>query len=173
MSNWPASKAKRVLAALLRIGWRVARQRGSHRLLSRPGWPITNLRSMTKTKSEAGCWRESLRVLGSNLKIFRLPAPKRDSRLLPINALASVQFLGCRQPGSNPYDREVADSRAEMPNRPKPSQTVIRELSGRHPKAYALPLFRSPGDLGFEAVQPRARVIERLGFQTALARQGI
>ena len=39
MSNWPASKAKRVLAALLRIGWSVKRQSGSHRLLTRPGWP--------------------------------------------------------------------------------------------------------------------------------------
>ena len=39
MSNWPASKARRVLAALERIGWRVKRQRGSHRLLARPGWP--------------------------------------------------------------------------------------------------------------------------------------
>jgi predicted RNA binding protein YcfA (HicA-like mRNA interferase family) len=39
MSNWPASKASRVFAALERIGWRVKRQRGSHRLLTRPGWP--------------------------------------------------------------------------------------------------------------------------------------
>jgi predicted RNA binding protein YcfA (HicA-like mRNA interferase family) len=28
-----------VLAALLRIGWRVKRQTGSHRVLERPGWP--------------------------------------------------------------------------------------------------------------------------------------
>ncbi|NWF84538.1 MAG: type II toxin-antitoxin system HicA family toxin [Bryobacteraceae bacterium] len=39
MSNWPASKARRVLAALESIGCRVKRQRGSHRLLTRPGWP--------------------------------------------------------------------------------------------------------------------------------------
>jgi len=38
MSNWPATKARRVLAALERIGWRVKRQRGSHRLLVRPNW---------------------------------------------------------------------------------------------------------------------------------------
>ncbi|HEV2687234.1 MAG TPA: type II toxin-antitoxin system HicA family toxin [Bryobacteraceae bacterium] len=38
MSNWPASKARRVLAALERIGWRVKRQRGSHRTLTRPKW---------------------------------------------------------------------------------------------------------------------------------------
>ncbi|MGD0297085.1 MAG: type II toxin-antitoxin system HicA family toxin [Bryobacteraceae bacterium] len=38
MSSWPATKAKRVLAALERIGWRVKRQRGSHRLLVRPKW---------------------------------------------------------------------------------------------------------------------------------------
>jgi predicted RNA binding protein YcfA (HicA-like mRNA interferase family) len=37
--NWPTVKAKRVLAALLRIGWRIKRQSGSHRTLERPGWP--------------------------------------------------------------------------------------------------------------------------------------
>lgn len=40
MSQWPATKANRVLAALLRIGWNIKRQsRGSHRVLARPGWP--------------------------------------------------------------------------------------------------------------------------------------
>jgi len=39
VSNWPAAKARRVLAALLRIGWRIKRQSGSHRTLAREGWP--------------------------------------------------------------------------------------------------------------------------------------
>jgi len=39
MSTWPASKARRVLAALLRAGWNLKRQSGSHRTLERPGWP--------------------------------------------------------------------------------------------------------------------------------------
>ena len=39
MSRWPATKAKRVLAALLRIGWSIKRQTGSHRILERPGFP--------------------------------------------------------------------------------------------------------------------------------------
>jgi predicted RNA binding protein YcfA (HicA-like mRNA interferase family) len=40
MSQWPATKARRVLAALLHIGWRIKRQGGgSHRVLARPGWP--------------------------------------------------------------------------------------------------------------------------------------
>jgi predicted RNA binding protein YcfA (HicA-like mRNA interferase family) len=40
MSQWPSTKAARVLSALLRIGWTVKRQSGtSHRVLSRPGWP--------------------------------------------------------------------------------------------------------------------------------------
>ncbi len=38
MSHWPAAKAKRVLAALLAIGWQIKRQSGSHRTLSRAGW---------------------------------------------------------------------------------------------------------------------------------------
>lgn len=39
MSLWPSSKAKQVLAALVRIGWQIKRQSGSHRTLSREGWP--------------------------------------------------------------------------------------------------------------------------------------
>lgn len=39
MSGWRSVKAKQLLAALLRIGWEVAWQRGSHRRLKRPGWP--------------------------------------------------------------------------------------------------------------------------------------
>ena len=38
MSRWPAAKARKVLAALLRIGWTIKRQSGSHRTLARPGW---------------------------------------------------------------------------------------------------------------------------------------
>jgi len=39
MSQWSSSKAKRVLAALLRIGWTIKRESSSHRVLSRSGWP--------------------------------------------------------------------------------------------------------------------------------------
>ena len=39
MSQWRSTKARRVLAALLRIGWSIKRQSGSHRVLSRLGWP--------------------------------------------------------------------------------------------------------------------------------------
>ena len=39
MSEWPSAKARQVIAALLRIGWTLKRDAGSHRVLSRPGWP--------------------------------------------------------------------------------------------------------------------------------------
>ena len=40
MNQWPSTRARQVLAALLRIGWVIKRQSGtSHRVLSRPGWP--------------------------------------------------------------------------------------------------------------------------------------
>lgn len=39
MSQWPSSKARRVIAALLRLGWQTKRQTGSHRTLAREGWP--------------------------------------------------------------------------------------------------------------------------------------
>ena len=38
MTSWPAVKARRVLAALLRIGWRIKRQAGSHKTLERDGY---------------------------------------------------------------------------------------------------------------------------------------
>jgi predicted RNA binding protein YcfA (HicA-like mRNA interferase family) len=39
MSQWPSSKAKRVLAALLHCGWAVKRQSGSHKTLAKAGMP--------------------------------------------------------------------------------------------------------------------------------------
>jgi predicted RNA binding protein YcfA (HicA-like mRNA interferase family) len=39
MSTWGAAKARRVLAALQRLGWQVKRESGSHRTLARAGWP--------------------------------------------------------------------------------------------------------------------------------------
>ena len=39
MSRWGSTPARRVLAALLRIGWSVKRTSGSHRILERSGWP--------------------------------------------------------------------------------------------------------------------------------------
>jgi len=39
MTEWQSARARRVLAALLRIGWSLKRQTASHRVLARPGWP--------------------------------------------------------------------------------------------------------------------------------------
>ncbi len=39
MTSGPSTKARRVLAALYRIGWTLKRQSGSHKTLSRAGWP--------------------------------------------------------------------------------------------------------------------------------------
>ena len=38
MSQFGATKARLVLAALLRLGWEQKRQSGSHRTLARTGW---------------------------------------------------------------------------------------------------------------------------------------
>ena len=39
MSSWPSVKAKKVLAGLQAIGWRLKRQTGSHKTLQRAGFP--------------------------------------------------------------------------------------------------------------------------------------
>jgi predicted RNA binding protein YcfA (HicA-like mRNA interferase family) len=38
MSIWPAAKARRVFAALKRIGWRHERTVGSHKIMTKQGW---------------------------------------------------------------------------------------------------------------------------------------
>jgi predicted RNA binding protein YcfA (HicA-like mRNA interferase family) len=38
MRSFPSSKAKQVLAALLKIGWSIKRQTGSHKVLQREGY---------------------------------------------------------------------------------------------------------------------------------------
>ena len=37
MTDWPATRPRQVLAALQRTGWRIVRQRGSHRVLAKEG----------------------------------------------------------------------------------------------------------------------------------------
>ena len=39
MGQWRSIKAKRLLAALLKIGWSVKRQTGSHKTLQKDGYP--------------------------------------------------------------------------------------------------------------------------------------
>jgi len=38
VAEWASTKARRVLAALFRIGWTIKRERGWHRVLVRPGY---------------------------------------------------------------------------------------------------------------------------------------
>jgi len=38
VSQWPSVRARVLLQALLRIGWQIKRQSGSHRTLSREGY---------------------------------------------------------------------------------------------------------------------------------------
>ena len=39
MSEWRSVRARQLLATLLRLGWRIKRQSGSHRTLAREGFP--------------------------------------------------------------------------------------------------------------------------------------
>lgn len=80
MSQWPSSKATRVLAALPRIGWQIKRQSGPHRTLSRQGWPDfvfafhdrdeIGPRMLARIAKHTGLGPEDLWV-------FAIPTPKR------------------------------------------------------------------------------------------------
>ncbi len=37
MTQWPSTKAKKVLTALEKLGWQVKRQTGSHKILKKEG----------------------------------------------------------------------------------------------------------------------------------------
>jgi hypothetical protein len=63
MSQWPASKARRVLAALIRIGWQIKRQSGSHGTLARAGWSDFVFASTMMTRSARECWLASPNAL--------------------------------------------------------------------------------------------------------------
>ena len=39
MNVWRSVRARVLLQALLRIGWSIKRQTGSHRVMNRQGWP--------------------------------------------------------------------------------------------------------------------------------------
>lgn len=56
MSQWSSAKAKRVLAALLRIGWSIKRETGSHKVLSRPDWPDIVFAFHDRDEIGRRCW---------------------------------------------------------------------------------------------------------------------
>jgi HicA-like toxin of HicAB toxin-antitoxin system len=73
VSNWPAAKASRVLAALLRIGWKIKRQSGSHRTLERAGGRISSSLFTTPKRSALVCWRVLLNAQVFPELIFEFP----------------------------------------------------------------------------------------------------
>lgn len=64
MDRWPSTKARRVLAALIRQGWRIARQRGSHRLLSKPGFKSVSFAFHDSEEIGPDLLRELAKVTG-------------------------------------------------------------------------------------------------------------
>ena len=55
MSHWKSVKAKQLLSALLRIGWEVAWQKGSHRQLKRTAWAGPSLQLQRRHCIVASC----------------------------------------------------------------------------------------------------------------------
>ena len=60
MSQWPATKARRALAALQRIGWRIIRTSGSHRALRREGWQQYRFAYLSEIAKHTGLRPEDL-----------------------------------------------------------------------------------------------------------------
>ena len=102
MSIWPSAKARRVLAALLRIGWTVKRHDGtSHRTLARDGCPGWASQGGSQTKEAprlkcrgASCWCSALdriRTCGLRLRRATLyPAELRAQMFREANKPSSV-----------------------------------------------------------------------------------
>ena len=47
MSQWHSIKATRLLSALLKLGWVIKRQTGSHKVLARNGWADAKVTGLT------------------------------------------------------------------------------------------------------------------------------
>jgi len=71
MSRWRSVKAKQLLAALLRIGWAVAWQSGSHRRLKRTGWANYTFAFHDGDEIGAGLLAQMLRRPDSNRMICK------------------------------------------------------------------------------------------------------
>jgi predicted RNA binding protein YcfA (HicA-like mRNA interferase family) len=117
VSNWPASKARRVLAALLRLGWAIKRQSGSHRTLAREGWPDIVFaihddeeigpRMLARLSKHTGFRPEDLQASDCSpwSAQWRPGEPRRrDARILPqkFAALGSTRLLGSRSSATLP-----------------------------------------------------------------------
>lgn len=70
MSQWRAVKARAVLAALVRIGWTLKRQSGSHRTLERSGWPDYVFAFRGPEELAPGCSPASASERGYGRRIF-------------------------------------------------------------------------------------------------------
>jgi predicted RNA binding protein YcfA (HicA-like mRNA interferase family) len=103
MSQWSSAKAKRVLAALLRLGWRVKRESSSHKILSRPGWPDVVFafhdkdeigpKMLARIAKHTGLRPEDLQSSANSLTVGLLP---RQIRWNPfrISCVANLKITG-------------------------------------------------------------------------------
>jgi len=73
MSTWPAAKARRVLAALYRIGWQLKREASSHKTLARSGWTDYVFAFHDAEEIGRACLRVSRNTQACGRKIYERP----------------------------------------------------------------------------------------------------
>ena len=94
MSRWPSIKARRVLAALLRIGWSIKREvKGSHRVLARPGWADYTFAFHDQDEIGHGCLHESRNTPDLRQMIYR--TERRRVKPLRSNPEGEPRVLSC------------------------------------------------------------------------------
>jgi predicted RNA binding protein YcfA (HicA-like mRNA interferase family) len=69
VSTWSSTKARRVYAALARLGWTLEKRGGSHRKLQKPGGETSRFAFTTVRKSGRRRWQGSQRIPGFVRKI--------------------------------------------------------------------------------------------------------
>jgi hypothetical protein len=69
MTRWSSAKARRVLAALLQIGWTINVNLVLTKFLLAPVGLMSSFHSMTTTKSALKCWRAWQNIPACNLRI--------------------------------------------------------------------------------------------------------
>src|SRR5262249_31138336 len=90
VTQWPSTRAQRALGALLRIGWVVKRQRGSHRVLSQPGSPDFVFAPMTVEEIGPRMLARIARHTGLTPRTFEESGYRRTTGMEPDGLLEVV-----------------------------------------------------------------------------------
>jgi predicted RNA binding protein YcfA (HicA-like mRNA interferase family) len=128
MTEWPSVRARRVLAALQRTGLRIARQRGSHRVLVKEGGPTSSLHFTTEKKLGRKCLRVSRAIPACARGFVAIVGRNRfiGSVTRLSNRHGAMRWAYCARTEAKHLSKRIVESRAPAPTARVPGPTIIQ-----------------------------------------------